>query len=84
MTSKNNVDFAIQEWMNLCPQLREDLKITFQKQKGEVTYTIEDPINSRYYRVGLLEYKFISLLDGKKKTFRHYHYNGGRHARAVF
>ncbi|BBM83416.1 efflux RND transporter periplasmic adaptor subunit [Candidatus Uabimicrobium amorphum] len=67
MTEKSNVDFAIQEWMNLCPQLREDLKITFQKQKGEVSYTIEDPINSRYYRVGLLEYKFISLLNGKKK-----------------
>lgn len=67
MTEKSNVDFAIQEWMSLCPQLREDLKITFHKQKGEVAYTIEDPISSRYYRVGLLEYKFISLLDGRNK-----------------
>ena len=65
--SESNVDFAIQEWMNLHPKLRVDLKITFQKQKGETYYIIEDPINSRYYRIGLLEYKFISLLNGKQK-----------------
>ncbi|WP_372365689.1 efflux RND transporter periplasmic adaptor subunit [Candidatus Uabimicrobium sp. HlEnr_7] len=63
--NKKDADFAIQEWMNLYPKLRTDLKITFQKQKGEVYYVIEDPINSRYFRIGLLEYKFVSLLNSK-------------------
>ena len=66
MNDTLKADFAIQEWMNLYPKLRLDLKITFQEQKGQAYYIVEDPSNSRYYRLGILEYKFMSMLDGTK------------------
>lgn len=35
-----------------------------QEYQGEPCYLIEDEFNSRFYRVGIAEYNFISLLDG--------------------
>lgn len=45
--------------------LRPDLAFTLQQYGGHRCYVIEDATNSRFYRIGLPEYKFISLLDGQ-------------------
>jgi putative peptide zinc metalloprotease protein len=46
-------------------RLRDDL--VFQPEiNGEMPgYTIEDPMRGKYFRVGLREYGFIALLDGR-------------------
>ncbi|XEY22305.1 efflux RND transporter periplasmic adaptor subunit [Candidatus Uabimicrobium helgolandensis] len=62
------VDLAVQDLENLRPRMRSNLKFTFQIIKNVPCYVIEDPVNSRYYRVGVNEYKFLSLLNGKKSV----------------
>ncbi len=44
--------------------LREDLLVTVQSYRGRTCYVIEDPAEGRFYRVGLPEGVFLSLLDG--------------------
>jgi putative peptide zinc metalloprotease protein len=46
--------------------LRGDLVFTPQSSLGDPHYLVEDPIHSRFYRIGLREYAFLSLLDGTK------------------
>ena len=49
---------------NVAPCLRNDLRFTLQKHGQEVCYCVEDPLNSKFYRIGIPEYAFLSLLDG--------------------
>ena len=49
---------------NVAPALRDDLKFTLQKHGDETCYMLEDPLNARYFRVGIPEYVFLSLFDG--------------------
>ena len=49
---------------NVAPCLRNDLKFTLQKHGQDVCYCVEDPLNSKFYRIGIPEYVFLSLLDG--------------------
>jgi len=58
------VDSAVRELLHLKPRLREDLHFHADDQSGESCYVIEDRIRSKFFRVGLPEYHFISLLDG--------------------
>ena len=44
--------------------LRPDLIFSPGSFGGDNCYTVEDPVNSSFYRVGIAEYRFISLLDG--------------------
>ena len=44
--------------------LREDLLVTVQSYRGRTCYVIEDPAAGRFYRLGLPEGVFLSLLDG--------------------
>jgi len=44
--------------------LRDDLSFSLQKHGDQLCYMIEDEKNSKFYRIGIAEYKFISLLDG--------------------
>lgn len=53
------------EIMGLTPRLRDDLEISVQVYAGQTCYLIEDPISSRFSRIGLAEYTLISLLDGR-------------------
>ena len=46
-------------------KLREDIGFTLQEYDGVTCYVVEDNRNSRFYRIGLPEYAFISLLDGQ-------------------
>ena len=52
------------EISNVAPALRSDLKFSLQQHGGETCYLIEDEKNTKFYRVGIPEYTFISLLDG--------------------
>ncbi len=46
-------------------KLRNDLRFTPQPDVSQPYYVLEDPMRAKFYRVGLPEYTFISLLDGK-------------------
>ncbi len=58
-------DRSVREIGLMAPRLRLDLKFTFQIYAKKPYYVIEDPIYNHFYRIGLREYKFMSLLDGK-------------------
>jgi putative peptide zinc metalloprotease protein len=46
-------------------KLREDLIFTPDISADPPCYAIEDPLRGKFYRVGIPEFTFISLLDGK-------------------
>ncbi len=46
------------------PQLRSSLRFIFQEFAGERSCVIEDPLTSKFHRVGLAEYRFLRHLDG--------------------
>ena len=45
--------------------LRGDLVFTPQTSGTQSYYMVEDPLNSRFFRLGQTEYTFVALLDGK-------------------
>ncbi|MDA8743927.1 efflux RND transporter periplasmic adaptor subunit [Rubripirellula amarantea] len=53
------------EVMSLCPQVRNDLRITRHMHHDVPSFLIEDPTSGRFSRVGVAEYTFVSLLDGR-------------------
>lgn len=46
-------------------QLRDDLTVEMREYGGKPVYIFEDELNSRFYRVGLAEYTFLSMLNGR-------------------
>ncbi len=44
--------------------LRKDLVVSLQTYRGGTCYVIEDPVDSRFFRVGVPEGTFIAMLDG--------------------
>lgn len=46
--------------------IRRELTFTPQPGDRDLHYIIEDPIRSKFYRVGSAEYEFISRLDGRR------------------
>jgi putative peptide zinc metalloprotease protein len=59
------VDHRVEEATRACLKLRHDLVFTPADEAGQSCYTIEDPIRGHFFRIGIREYRFISLLDGK-------------------
>ena len=57
-------DYAIRELGRQKITLRADLVFTPHNSRDGAYYVVEDPVNSKFHRVGLCEYAFISLLDG--------------------
>ena len=57
-------DYAIRELGRLELRLRHDLVFTPHRTGTDAYYVVEDPVNSKFHRIGLAEYTFISLLDG--------------------
>jgi hypothetical protein len=45
--------------------LRGDLNFTLQKFGSDTCYVIEDPVHAAFYRIGPVEYAFVSLLTGQ-------------------
>lgn len=58
-------DHAVQDFASTSLSLRADLIFTPGTSGARPHYIVEDPLNSRYFRVGHVEYTFVSLLDGR-------------------
>lgn len=52
------------ELANCKLELRADLCFHLQEYRGIPCYLIEDEFNSRFFRIGIAEYRFICSLDG--------------------
>ncbi len=59
------VDYAAFELGIARPRLRDDLRFSLRESRHGASYIVEDETNSKFYRVGLAEYTFLSLLDGE-------------------
>ena len=58
------VNQSVREVGATCVRLRDDLRFTPQQSGGQPYYMVEDPLNSRFFRLGHAEYTLVSLLDG--------------------
>ncbi len=58
-------DFRVRELGRTVLVLRHDLRVTPQVYSGEHVFVLEDPVNSKFYRLGAAEYAFVSLLNGE-------------------
>lgn len=54
----------VREIGSVRPQVRSSLRYIFQEFGSERCCVIEDPLSSKFHRVGLAEYRFIRQLDG--------------------
>lgn len=59
-----NTDHSTRELTRLRLKLRDDLVFTPQEYDGQTYYHVELPSRAKFYRIGLPEYTFVSLLDG--------------------
>ena len=57
-------DYQIRDLGSIVLTLRSDLVFTPQSVDGRSGYLIEDPVKTKFYRIGIAEYRFISLFDG--------------------
>jgi len=60
-----NFNTAVREIGSTRPRVRSRLKFSFQEFGGKRCCVLEDPLTSKFFRIGLSEYFFISFLDGK-------------------
>jgi putative peptide zinc metalloprotease protein len=58
-------DLRIRELGQMLLTVRRDLVFTPDRRRDATQYQIEDPLSGKFYRLGLVEYTFVSLLDGK-------------------
>ncbi len=61
----NGSDPNVREVLAAVVALRDDLAFTPDISREPAGYTIEDRLRGKYYRVGISEYTFLSLLDGR-------------------
>ena len=54
-----------EELGGVCLTLREDLTFTLQSFGGETCYVLEDEAHGAFFRIGVPEYTFLSLLNGR-------------------
>ncbi len=47
-------------------RLRADVRCALQESQGKPYYQLEDPLNSRFYRLGIREWKLARQLDGER------------------
>ena len=46
--------------------LKDSLRFTMRQTGGSIHYLVEDEVTGRFFRVGLPQYTFLSMLDGKR------------------
>jgi len=63
------MDHSIRELTSMRIRLRGDLVFTPQAAGSRPYYMVEDPLNSRFFRLGPAEYTFLSLLDGDTSIY---------------
>lgn len=47
-------------------KLKNSLRFTIRDNAGGTEYLVEDEVTGRFFRVGLAQYTFMSMLDGKR------------------
>ena len=47
-------------------RLKDSLRFTMRQSGGSITYIVEDDVTGRFFRVGLAQYTFMTMLDGKR------------------
>ncbi|MEX2141897.1 MAG: HlyD family efflux transporter periplasmic adaptor subunit [Pirellulales bacterium] len=62
----NLADPSVREPLYAVLRLRPHLKVECREFDGQTGYVIEDPFRAKFYRVGVAEQAFISLLDGTR------------------
>lgn len=67
-----SVDTDSSDWQKLTPKLRSDLRFFPQRANGKPIIVVEDPIRSKFFRIGRCEYLFISMLDGQSTVIEAY------------
>ena len=70
----DHADHAVCEPGSLRLRLRSDLIFVPHTSGSEAYYVVEDPLNSRFHRLGIAEYILVSLLDGRtsiREAFSH-------------
>ena len=60
------LDSTVRELRATKPRLRRGLRFTFQEYTGGRYALIEDALHSKFHRVGLPEYLFLTYLDGRR------------------
>lgn len=58
-------DFRTYELRQLRPRLRDDVSCAWQSYGGAECYVLEDESRGSFFRIGVPEYTFLSLLDGR-------------------
>lgn len=58
-------DFRTYELRQLRPRLRDEVSFSWQSYGGAECYVLEDASRGAFFRIGLPEYTFLSLLDGR-------------------
>lgn len=59
-------DYRVQDPANAKLRLRDDLVIVPRRFDGRSCHLVEDPLRSKFFRLGLAEFTFASLLDGSR------------------
>lgn len=59
-----DIDYGTLELINTRPRLRDDLIFSEQTHQQQSVYVLEDPVRSKFFRIGLPEYRFIQHLNG--------------------
>lgn len=57
-------DFSVRDVGNTLVTLRADLIVSPRQTGSDRYYVLQDPLTSKFFRVGVTEYTFASLLDG--------------------
>jgi len=61
-------DCASREFGHLKIRLRNDLHFSSGRHGRHKCYIVEDKLRSKFFRIGVPEYQFISLLDGSRSV----------------
>lgn len=57
-------DYRVREIGNTLVTMRADLIVSPRQAGADKYYVIQDPLTSKFFRIGVTEYTFASLLDG--------------------
>jgi putative peptide zinc metalloprotease protein len=64
--TNTNESNSAPSWLASNPRLRDDVVFRPRHSGGEPIYVVEDPLRSKFYRLGKREYSFVARLDGRR------------------
>ena len=57
-----------EQTLKLVFSIRKCLKFSTRFENGESFVSVEDPVRSKHYRIGLAEYRFIAKVNGERSN----------------